>query len=186
MNILTFAATTSRNSINRQLLAHAADLVSELDAEVAIDTLDLNDFEMPIYSADREAEDGVPQAANDFFGRIGAADALIISFAEHNGSFTAAFKNVFDWASRIDAQVYQSKPTVMLATSPGDRGGAGVLAAATMTAPFFGCDLRGQLSIPGFYDAFDQEKGALASPDAVEELRGVLKNLLAPAAGDTA
>ena len=41
---------------------------------------------MPIYSADRESEGGIPQLAQDFFDKIGAANAVLISSAEHNGS----------------------------------------------------------------------------------------------------
>ncbi|MEM9134647.1 MAG: NAD(P)H-dependent oxidoreductase [Actinomycetota bacterium] len=181
MHVLTFAATSSRRSINRRLVDHAADVLRQLHPAVEISTLDLNDFEMPIYSIDREQEDGIPQAAQDFYDRITAADALIISFAEHNGSYTAAFKNVYDWASRVDAKVYQDTPTVMLATAPGPRGGAGVLGSATMTAPFFGCDLRGQLSIPRFNDAFDTERGVLTNPETADELRTILSSLLTPA-----
>jgi len=50
------------------------------------------------------------------------ADALLISYAEHNGNYSAAYKNLYDWASRIDAKVFQGKPTVVLATSPGPGG----------------------------------------------------------------
>lgn len=181
MHVLTFAATSSRSSINRRLVDHAADVLCELNPAVEISTLDLNDFEMPIYSIDREQEGGIPEAAHEFYRRITEADALIIAFAEHNGSFTAAFKNVYDWASRVDAKVYQGKPTVMLATSPGARGGAGVLGAATMTAPFFGSDLRGQLAVPRFNDAFDTERGVLNDPATADELRAILGELLAPA-----
>jgi len=61
----------------------------------------------------------VPDLAHQFYKKIGEADALLISFAEHNGSYTAVFKNLYDWTSRIDMKVYQDKPVVMLSTSIG-------------------------------------------------------------------
>jgi NAD(P)H-dependent FMN reductase len=30
--------------------------------------------------------------ATDFFNKLGTADLLVISFAEHNGAYSAAFK----------------------------------------------------------------------------------------------
>jgi hypothetical protein len=52
---------------------------------------------MPIYSADRESEGGIPQLAQDFFDKIGAANAVLISSAEHNG-FPTFYEN-FDPAA---------------------------------------------------------------------------------------
>ena len=105
MKILAFAASTSRGSINRALVEHAAKrLLSEFLPNASIELLDLNDYEMPIYSIDREREFGIPAKAGEFFSKIGAADALLVSFAEHNGFVTAAWKNAFDWMSRIENQ----------------------------------------------------------------------------------
>ena len=78
MKILAFAASSSSNSINKKLVTYAASLIE--DAEIEI--LDINDYEMPLFSEDREKELGQPDAATRFFNKIGAADALIISFAE--------------------------------------------------------------------------------------------------------
>ena len=102
MKIIAFAASSSRQSINKQLVSYAASLVENAQVEV----LDINDYEMPLYSADREAELGKPQLAQDFLDKIATADALVIGFAEHNGSYTAAYKNLFDWSSRT-LQKYQ-------------------------------------------------------------------------------
>ena len=100
MKVLAFAATNHVQSINKQLVKYASTLI---DAEVEI--LDLNDFDMPIYSQDREQDSGIPEQAQRFFDKIGQADAVVISFAEHNGSYTAAYKNLFDWTSRINMKV---------------------------------------------------------------------------------
>jgi chromate reductase len=161
MKVLAFAASSSRSSINKSLVTYAANLLGDLDENVQIDLIDLNDYEMPIFSTDRENESGIPQLAHDFYNKISAADAVMISFAEHNASYTAAYKNLFDWTSRIDAKVYQGKPAVLLATSPGPGGAGNVLAAAKNSAPYFGLDVKADLSIAKFYDEFDMEKGEL-------------------------
>lgn len=175
MKILTIAASNSTQSINRQLLNFASTLVE--DAEVV--ALDINDYEMPLYSSDREAAQGIPDEAQRFYDTIGAADALLISFAEHNGSYTAAYKNLYDWTSRIDMKVYQNKPTVMLSTSPGAGGGANVLAVATTSAPFFGADLQASMSVPSFFDSFDATSGRLRDSALVAKLRETVSSLAA-------
>jgi chromate reductase len=178
MKILALAASNSRNSINKQLIAHAARLLEGgLISEAEVEVIDINDYEMPLYGLDLQGEIGIPDLAKQFFTKIGAADALLISFAEHNGSQTVAYKNLYDWASRIDAKVYQGKPAVFLATSPGPRGGAGALASAVTTAPFFGCELRGHLSVPSFYDNFDPEAGIITNADLQSEFESTLTAL---------
>ena len=143
MNILALAATTSRQSINARLLSHAADLLAaDILPGAKISFLDLNDFGMPIYSVDREAASGIPEAAMRFHAAIGAADALLFAFAEHNGHFTAAYKNLFDWTSRVEkvgamSNLYQGKPMVALGTSPGPGGAQHVLNFVKTTAPYF-------------------------------------------------
>ena len=170
MKIIAFAATSSRKSINKQLVSHAANLVDNALVEV----LDINDYEMPLYSADREEELGKPQLAQDFIDKIASADALVIGFAEHNGSYTAAYKNLFDWSSRTLQKVYQNKPLVLLATSPGPGGAATVLAAAVGSAPFFDGDVKAYLSIPSFYDNFDMERGQVKNADYADKLSSAM------------
>ena len=175
MKILAFAATNSRNSINRALVDHAvARLRTEIVPDAQIETLDIDDYEMPIYSFDREMKGGIPAPARAFFERIGAADAILVSFAEHNGFVTAAWKNLFDWMSRIDMKLWQGKPMVILAASPGPRAGAGVLMSQEMLAPHFGADLRGKLGIGRWSEAWDAERERLA--DAAD--RAALADLL--------
>jgi len=175
MKILAFAATSSTKSINKQLVAYAASLVDGAEIEL----LDLNDFEMPIFSQDKEEVLGQPAEAKLFMSKIAEADAVVISFAEHNGSYTAAYKNVFDWASRIDMKVYQGKPVVMLATSPGPGGAQSVLGTAVNSAPYFAADVKGSLSIPSFFDNFDMGSRQLTNPELVDKLSTVMASLKA-------
>ncbi|SKA70704.1 NADPH-dependent FMN reductase [Enterovibrio nigricans] len=174
MKLLAFAASSSAQSINKALATHAASLVEGASVEI----LDINDYEMPIFSTDREAELGHPEQAQAFFKKIGEADAIIVSFAEHNGSYTAAYKNLFDWTSRIEQKVYQGKPVVYLATSPGPGGAQTVLNSAVTSAPYFGVDLKGSLSVPSFYDNFDMEAQKLNNAELLDALKTTV-NVLA-------
>lgn len=166
MKVLALAASNSENSINKKLATYAASKF--IDAEVEI--LDINDFEMPIYSIQREVTLGKPKLAQAFYDKITECDVIIISFAEHNGSYTAAYKNLFDWTSRIDIQVYQDKPMLMLATSPGPSGAASVLASALGSAIYFAANVKGSLSIPNFFDNFDIETNQIKNETLEAEL----------------
>ncbi len=173
MKLLAFAASNSKGSINKQLVTYAASLVEGAEVEV----LDINDYELPLFSVDRESELGHPELAKAFLSRIAASDALMISFAEHNGSYSAAYKNLFDWSSRIGQKVFQDKPMVLLSTSPGPRGGASVLAAATGSAPFFAGHVKASLSVPNFYENFDVERGTLRNEELKSRLIEVVSQL---------
>jgi len=177
VKILAIPASNSRNGINRQLIGFASRLLEGgLIDDAEVEVLDLNEYEMPIYSAEREAA-GIPALARQFVDKIGAVDAVIVSFAEHNGSYSVAWKNTYDWASRLGMQVYQGKKVAMLATAPGPRGGAGVLERAVIVAPFFGAELVGSLSVPSFKENFDTENGELSHPELRSELESLLSKL---------
>lgn len=173
MKVLAFAGSNSSQSINKSLVTYAASLVEGAQIEV----LDLNDFEMPIFSVDREKILGHPEQAQNFMSKIGESDALIISFAEHNGSYSAAYKNIFDWCSRINPKVYQGKPMVLLSASPGAGGAASVLTSAVNSMRFFDGHVKGSLSIPRFGENFDLEAGRLSNRELDSKLREVISKL---------
>lgn len=178
MKVLAFAASSSRNSINKQLVTYAAGLLKTGTVENAeIEVIDINDFEMPLYSVDREQEGGIPDLAHQFYNKIGAADVLLISYAEHNGTYTAAYKNLFDWASRIDGKVYQDKPVVLFSSSPGPSGAGSVLAQAKASAPYYGADVKAAFSFSSFYDNFDVENGRVSNAEIKAQLESVLASL---------
>ena len=118
---------------------------------------------MPIYSEDRQQSDGIPEKAILFKKYISDSDGIIISLAEHNGSYTAAFKNIYDWISVIENDVWSSKPILLLSTSTGARGGKTILETAHKRfsidyihpIPFF--------SLPNFYDNFSETEGIKSS-----------------------
>lgn len=157
--IIALAGSSSRSSINKQLATSVAHLFQDATVKV----LDLNDYEMPIFSVDKEKATGIPQLAHAFYDAIGTADLIVLSLAEHNGAYASAFKNILDWTSRINAKTFQEKPMLLLATSPGARGGSTVLEIAKNRFPFQGADLKSTFSLPNFHENFDAEKGIITT-----------------------
>ena len=155
--IVAFGASSSRNSINRQFVSFAASQLKDVEVEL----LDLNDFEMPIYSIDREKENGIPKLAEEFKKHLASGDAIMISFAEHNGSYSTAFKNIYDWMSRIEKNVWLDKPMFALSTSPGGRGGANVMSTVSGYFPHAGANIISKFSLPRFTANFSPEEGIL-------------------------
>jgi NAD(P)H-dependent FMN reductase len=144
--IIAFAGSNSSTSINKKLVSYAASLVS--NAEVTV--LDLNDFDVPVYGIDHEKAHGIPQKAHDFLGHIQNSDGVVVSLAEHNGAYAAVFKNIYDWMSRIDGKLWSGKPMLLMATSPGGRGGQTVLGIAGATFPRMGANVVSTFSLPSF------------------------------------
>lgn len=175
MHVLAFGASNSRTSINARLARHAAQvLTSEISKDAHVRFLDLNAFEMPIYSPEREEQLGIPAEAHAFKKAITAADALIVSFAEHNGSYTTAFKNILDWVSRIDVNVWQNRPVLFMSASGGEWGGGTVLATAVEAGPYLGGDVRAHFSVGPWQEKFDEVTESLADPDLAGQLRNGL------------
>lgn len=168
--IIAFAGSSSKTSINKQLATYAANLFENASVEV----LDLNDYEMPVFSVDKEKAQGIHSLAHEFYAKLGSADLIIISFAEHNGNFSTAFKNVLDWTSRINAKTFQEKEMLLLATSPGARGGSSVLDIATKRFPFQGGIVKGSFSLPSFYENFDVVNGII-HPEYKDQLLEIVK-----------
>lgn len=173
MKIVAFGASTSSTSINKTLATYAANLME--GAEVTI--LDLNDYQVPMFSEDTEKEIGQAEGAKAFLADLAQADAIVVSFAEHNGSYPAAYKNLFDWSTRIERNVFQEKPVVYLATSPGPGGAQTVLAAATGSAPYFGAEVKASVSVPSFYDNFDLEAGQFRNQEIAQQVKQAVESL---------
>jgi len=173
--VIAFAASNSRRSINKKLVTYASGLLADAQVEV----LDLNDFDLPLFSVDREDELGQPEPARAFLQKISESDGIIVSFAEHNGAYSVAYKNLYDWVSRIQPKVYQDKPMVLLSTSPGGRGGKSVMELALSQIPRFGGVIKASVSLPSFMDNFDPDAAAISDPELARQFRAAVNSLFA-------
>ncbi len=173
--IIAFGASSSRRSINKKLATYAGTLLDNAKVEV----LDLNDYELPLFSIDREDQMGQPELAQAFLKKITECDGIIISFAEHNGAYSAAYKNLYDWISRIQPKVYRDKPMVLLSTSPGGRGGKSVLELALGQVPRFGGQVKASVAVPSFGENFDVEAGVISNDEIAGQIRDAVERLFA-------
>lgn len=168
--IIVFGASTSNKSINQQLATHCTTYLKDTEAMI----LNLNDFPMPIFDVDYEAENGSPEKANELSALFDTAEGFIVSLAEHNGSYSAAFKSIYDWLSRINGKVWRNKPVLLLSTSPGGRGGKSVMETAAASFPFMGAQVSGTFSLPSFNDNFDSNDG-LKNEEHQEEVKNLIR-----------
>ena len=151
--VLVFAGSNSKESINKKLAIYASTFIKDLKIKI----LDLNDFELPIYSEQHQNDFGIPEKAIVFY-TIKHSEGIILSLAEHNGAYTAAFKNLFDWMSVKDGKFWSDIPMLLMATSPGARGGKSVLDIAESRFPYMGGNIIDSFSLPSFGDNFKENK----------------------------
>ncbi len=168
MKILAFAGSNSTVSLNKKLVTFSSTFFPDDEVEI----LDLNDYEMPIYKRETEIESGIPQKAEDFAAKIDNCDLILLSTPEHNGNFSAVFKNLMDWISRIKGRkIFNGKPMFLMATSDGMRGGSSVLGIAEKRFPFDGAEVLEIFSLPKFSENFDTEKETIVNEEKYKELK---------------
>lgn len=169
MKILAFGASTSKSSINQQFAHFAAH-----QFEGEINMIDLNDFEMPLFSVDKEKENGFPDEAYELHEIIENSDFLVISMTEHNGSYSAAFKNTLDWCSRLNNSVFHDKPMLLISTSPGKLGAKFVLETALSRFPRHSANIIGHFSLPSFEANFQD---GIVNDELKKEFTDLVENV---------
>ncbi|MBO0323517.1 NAD(P)H-dependent oxidoreductase [Muricauda sp. CAU 1633] len=163
--IITIAGSNSQKSINKSLLTYTHSFLENVE----IIPIDLNNYVLPIYGVDFEAENGIPTAVKRLNEVFDTADGFIIALAEHNGSYAAVFKNTIDWLSCANMKIWREKPMLLMATSSGARGGATVLQSASTYFPFMGASITDTFSLPSFYENFNS--GEISDEDLKKDLQ---------------
>ncbi|HLV42338.1 MAG TPA: NAD(P)H-dependent oxidoreductase [Brumimicrobium sp.] len=173
MKIIGFAGSNSRQSINKQLVKYTLNEITTVETE----WLDITDYPLPIFGVDIEEEQGYPKAIHDFIEKIQTADGIVISLAEHNGSYTVAAKNLFDWCSRCQGGFFKDTPVLLMGTSTGSYGAKNVLDAAEKRLPKFGANIVSIFSLPTFEENFSLEKG-ITSSELKKEHKNAIQQLI--------
>jgi chromate reductase len=172
-NILSIGGSNSTVSINKKF----ADFTSSLFNDSLVKSIDLSLVELPVYSVQLEEKSGIPEFVVKFANHIDAADLLVVSLAEHNGFLSSGFKNLLDWTSRIKGRkTFGEKSMLLLATSPGERGGATVLGIAQNIFQYQGAHVVNTFSLPSFYQNFEDDKG-ITNEEILKNLKGIIKEI---------
>ncbi|SFZ91749.1 NAD(P)H-dependent FMN reductase [Flaviramulus basaltis] len=168
-NIIAFAGSNSKESINKHLATYASSLVEDVNVTI----LDLNDYDLPLYGIDLENDKGIPDDAHKFLEILKGTDGIVLSLAEHNGTYATVFKNLFDWLTRIEGKMFFDKPMLLMATSPGGRGGETALEIAKGRFPFHDGNIIETFSLPFFGDNF--KDGKIVNEDLDTQLKNSVK-----------
>ena len=181
VKILAFSGSGRKDSVNKKVLAVAAKGAEEAGAEVTI--VNLEDFAMPIFNEDLEAEHGMPLDAQAFKELLISHDGFLISSPEYNSSYSSLFKNAIDWASRKTGDeapmaAYRGKVAAIMAASPGGLGGLRVLVAVRMLMENIGTMvLPNQKAVGGAFKLFD-EQGDITDEKTEKALKSLGKELV--------
>ncbi|HKJ41119.1 MAG TPA: NAD(P)H-dependent oxidoreductase [Sunxiuqinia sp.] len=144
--IIAFAGSNHSKSINQLLIQNAVCQIKNTEVEV----VNLREFNVPIYGIDQENSTGIPRSIFILKEKLQSASGFIIASPEHNGSMPAFFKNIIDWLSRIDQNIFNNKPTILFSASPGANGGKTNLAHLAKLMPFWGAEVIETFSIGNF------------------------------------
>jgi len=118
--LVAISGSLRKGSFNTALLRAALDMAPE-----GVEILEGTIRGIPLYDADVEASDGIPQAVARLKDQVAEADGVILFTPEYNNGIPGVFKNAIDWMSRPPAdipRVFGGKPFAIAGASPGNFG----------------------------------------------------------------
>lgn len=169
--LLGISGSLRADATNTKLLREAARLFGEAEYTQA-------DVRFPLYDADEEAAEGVPEMVTKVARQIDAADAVIISTPEYNKGPSGVIKNALDWISRAEVKPWKGKPVAVMSAAAGRAGGerAQMILRGFMV-PFRPRILQGpEIHLAGSSDQFD-ETAQITGDIYVKELTELMKAL---------
>jgi NAD(P)H-dependent FMN reductase len=178
IKLIGISGSLRQASYNSALLRNAASAMPE-GAELVVETI----RGIPLYDADLEASEGIPERVAALKDAIAAADGLLLVTPEYNNSIPGVFKNAIDWLSRPDSdikRVFGGKPVAVIGASPGGFGtilsqDAWLPVLRTLRADFWA---GGRLMVSRASTVFNQD-GTLADQKIEDQLRKYLEGFTA-------
>ena len=185
LRVLLIAGSARTGALSVRLRDAAQRLAEAAGASTS--TIDLRALALPLYDADREAAQGVPEGARRLREAIAAADAVLIVTPEYNGFPTPLLINAFDWLSRLQAAgdapsglaTTAGKPVALLSSSPGPGGGLRAMnfLRQYLQMAFAMLVVPQQFALGRAHEAFG-DAGALKDAKTEQAVAGVVRSLL--------
>jgi chromate reductase, NAD(P)H dehydrogenase (quinone) len=180
---LLFFAGSARTGSHNKRLAKLGATIAEANG-ISSTFADLGDYPMPLYDADFQASDGVPDNAYKLEALIKIHTGVFIACPEYNASITPLLKNTLDWVSRIrnDGEeplaAFKTRVFALGSSSPGGMGGLrGLTTVRTVLEMGLGAlVLPDQFAVPRAMEAYD-ENGHLKSKDANDQFKTLIQKL---------
>ena len=181
VRVLTFAGSLRRDSYNKKLARVAAASLRSAGADVTL--LELNDYPLPLYDGDLEAEHGVPAAAMELKRIFREHNGLLIASPEYNSGYSGVLKNTIDWISRPvpdepPLAAFDGKCAALVSASPGALGGLrGLFALREMLQNIRVTILPDMLAISKAHEAFTPD-GTLKDHAQQQQLDRICQRLV--------
>lgn len=182
--VLAFAGSLRRESFNKKLIGVGAQAARDAGADVT--HIDLRDFPLPIYDADIEMSDGIPEPAQKLQAMFREHHALLIACPEYNSSITPLLKNTIDWITRIEPgkgsiECFDGKVAGLLAASPGGLGGLrGLFHVREILQNIRTTVVPDIFALSGAGGAFNED-GSLKDETHAKKVRAVAESVVATA-----
>ena len=176
MRILAVSGSLRESSFNTSLLRAAL--------EAAPDGVELELWEgigeLPLYDEDLEGH--TPESVRRLRETWAAADAILFSTPEYNGSIPGGLKNAIDWASRPRLEaVLRNKPVAVVGASTGQFGALWAQQDLKRILGVAGARVVGtEIPVSRAHEKFDSE-GRLLDGEVFEQLRLHLTTLASEA-----
>jgi chromate reductase len=177
MRILAVSGSLRESSFNTSLLRAALEAAPEgveLELWEGIG-------ELPLYDEDHDGDD-VPESVRHLREDWAAADAILFSTPEYNGSLPGGLKNAIDWASRPRVEaVLRNKPVAVVGASTGQFGALWAQQDLKRILGIAGARVIGtEIPVSRAHERFDAE-GRLLDGEVFEQLRLHLTTLASEA-----
>lgn len=176
MKLLLLAASFRKDSVNKKMIRLAEKMVKELGHQV--DHAEFNEFQMPLYNADIQNNEGFPPTVTQFIERMHNADGIILSSPEYNYSIPGTLKNLIDWVSRVQPMPWNQRRILLLSASPSLVGGNRGLWATRVPLETCGSIVYPDMfSLATAYEAFD-DNGQLKDAKLQQRLSEIIRNFI--------
>lgn len=180
---LLFFAGSARDASHNKRLARLGTDVAEANG-ISATFLDLADYPLPLYDADLQTLEGVPENALKLEALMKVHTGVFIACPEYNASITPLLKNALDWVSRVRIEgeeplaVFKTRVFALGSASPGGMGGLRGL-NTVRTVLELGLNalvLPDQFAVPKAAEAFE-DNGHLKNKDAQERFKQLIQKL---------